>query len=222
MHFLVSLFIAIIIWLFKSLSASYNSEIPVELLYEFPEKSTALNPLPDHAVVYVTTTGWQLLREKLYKRQVTLSYNQFEENNLITNNYPELFSSDLPAAFTVVHISPDTIQFNLEGFVTKKIPVRLDEKIVFSSGFSLSDTIVLTPDSIFISGPRSIVDSVFEWETEQLQILNVQNTVTGAIPLKTSHHQNLILSAVAVAYVLPVAKMDTTRPDSSFINLQRK
>ncbi len=222
MHFLVSLFLAIIIWLFKSLSADYNSEIFVELQYEFPEKSTAVNQLPNHAVVFVTTSGWQLLREKFYKREVTLQYAQFDGENLITNDHRELFASDLPPAFNVVHISPDTIQFQIEGYITKRVPVQLVQNILFSPAFSVSDTIEIKPDSILISGPRSIVEAIQTWETENVVSEHADSTLTGVIPLKDRGSKNIRLSAIVVSYRIPIAEKDTMEADSAFINLQEK
>jgi hypothetical protein len=222
MHFLVSLCIAVIIWLFKSLSAAYNSEIPVELQYEFPEKSTAVNPLPDRALIFVTTTGWQLLREKFYKRQVTIHFDQFEGNHLITNDNRDLFASDLPPAFTVVHISPDTIQFQIEGYISKRVPVLLNQNISFKPAFMISDTVKLLPDSILISGPRSTIDSIDSWKTEMLTRAEADSTLNGVIALESRGNKNISLSAIAVSFHIPIAHFDTTRVDSAFINLQEK
>lgn len=222
MHFLVSLFLAAIIWLFKSLSASYNNEIFVELHYKFPDKSIAVNPLPDHAVVFVTTTGWQLLREKFYNREVTINFEKFDGKHLITNDNRELFAADLPSAFTVVHISPDTIQFKIEGFISKQIPVQINQKISFKSEYSISDTIGLEPDSILISGPRSVIDAIDEWETEPVVKTFADSILTGVIPLKNRGNINITLSAVVVSYRIPISQTDTTEVDSSFINLHAK
>lgn len=222
MHFLVSLFLAVIIWLFKSLSASYNNEIRVELQYEFPEKSIAVNPLPDHAVIFVTTTGWQLLREKFYKREVTIDFDKFDGNHLITNDNRELFAADLPTAFTVVHISPDTIQFQIEGFISKRVPILINQKISFKPEYSISDTIELEPDSILISGPQSVIDSIDVWETEPVVKTFADSLLTGVIPLRNRGKINIKLSAVVVSYRIPISHLDTTEVDSSFINLHGK
>ncbi len=220
-HFLVSLFVAIIFWLFNRMSAEYKSDVVVKLNYRFAPEMINTGFLPDEAKLQIQSRGWQLLRLNLKKTDVDIDLQDAKGAGLfIAHQKFDLFAKSLPAGFEILSISPDSILLLIENKVSRKVPIKLKTKITFQKGFGVFDTIQIKPDSITLTGSGSKIPAIGFWETEYIKATGVNKSLEGNIALKESTDPSIILSAVAVKYLIPIGKIDTIEIDSAFIFLQ--
>jgi YbbR domain-containing protein len=56
----------------------------------------------------------------------------------------------------------------------------------FSPGYHLKSPIQLSPDSISISGPESLVSNIMDWRTDSLILKDIQNSAEKKISLRES------------------------------------
>lgn len=222
-RFFISLLLAILFWLFNSLSATFTEELPVQVNYHFSPDKIAVEQLPQVVQVLVQTNGWHLLREKFKKRELEIDLADFHAQNIIiTNDQKELFRSSMSHGFEILKITPDSIPLHIEDKVSRLIPVVPNLSISFQSGYFISDTIEITPDSILITGAASDVNSTMFWFTEVISAEQLDHNLSGTVALMEKGDLNISLSAVVVSYLVPVGKFDTIPVDSSFNLLQKQ
>ncbi|WP_372642769.1 hypothetical protein [Ancylomarina sp.] len=180
--------LATIFWFLNALSKEYTTTVNYPVTYrDFPSKKILSNELPPRLKLTVRAKGFDLLRYKLtFFQSLNFPVNEYTNNKMEKvgdNNF--LFSTDrmtsqvaaqFSSAISVTHISPDTINFQFSSLVEKKIPVHLNSELKFEPQFRLGGDIVLKPDSIWVIGAHSIIDSVKQVETEMLELKKLNKT----------------------------------------------
>ena len=119
-------------------------------------------------------------------------------------------------------ISPDMIRFTAKKIIQKKLPVRMCEWVsykeqYFSSGKQLS------PDSVWVSGPETIVDTMTRVSTKLYRAKKLDKVISEKIDLDLP--SSVVCNAHSVTYTnkverytqnvirVPIRVMDM-RPDS--------
>lgn len=215
LRILACICVSAVLWLFTTLSGQFESAVSVSLQYDLPSNLTTTRKLPGEATLLVRTTGWQLIREEFRERalQIDISYANGHEA-FITNQRKELFIADMPSDIEVVKIAPDTIWLHLEPRITKRVPVVLSMTEPELPLFI--DSISISPDTIELTGPGSILRTIQQWSTE-LVFTRLDSAVTGIAPLLESRYPEIQLSAVACRYYLSEAEA-LQGTDSGFVN----
>lgn len=72
----------------------------------------------------------------------------------------ETISRQMPSDIEVIDILPDTIQFQFATLASKKVPIKPNVKLYFDEQCMLNGEIGFKPDSILISGPNTILDTL--------------------------------------------------------------
>ena len=67
---------------------------------------------------------------------------------------------------------------------TKWVPIRIIFKPGYEHGYNLSGNLEIEPDSVKISGPKSIILPIHEWLTTALVLSNLKNSYEGFLKLK--------------------------------------
>lgn len=199
-QFLFCLGLAIIFWLFTSLSAVHQDTIDVRLQYILADNKVSTLKLPTIAELEVEARGWELLEELFLTRSLSVDLGDFTDDHLLlTNSNLHLFEKELPESYHILHISPDTLHLFFDDKVTKKVPVSFRLQLPLP-GAQVIDSLHLLPDSVELSGARSIIDTIRFWPTEILRISNPDTVLNGVAILQDPAQQNIRLSAIAVSY----------------------
>lgn len=184
---LICIGIALLFWIFIKLSLPYTAEKTVHFDYQIPESQTFSRLPPEDIIVELEGVGWDLLYDFLFARNVELTYAPTEDNELpISRNQlqgdirQKLYSKSL----RIRSINSDGIQFSLEDKSQKKVPIRLLANIQYAQGFQLKEAIQLMPDSVEIAGPVSYLDTIRDWPTDSLNLVNFNSTLETTLSLK--------------------------------------
>ena len=125
----------------------------------------------------VKTEGSKIRYNDTYKAEGTnVNFVQFKKNNfyyLLPNQQLSLLKGQFPFDVEVLNILNDTIYFELENNITKKIPVHLNIDVKFKLGYNFIDNLKCKPDSIEATGPKKYMDSIFEIDTYPLKLTEV-------------------------------------------------
>ncbi len=203
---LLSIALAAVLWLLNTLSKSYETDIPVNLDWTNSSKeNVVVNRLPERAFFLVQATGWKLLFESFQTRTLRLDLTTFGNRKLVvTQYYLPAFGADLPRDLRLISIQPDSILLETEAVARKKVPLLLRADLDFAPFCGLTESSVLVPDSVWVSGPASLVNSMFFWPTEKISQSNVNQTLMGQVSVLQSARLNISVDPGQVAYKIPV------------------
>lgn len=189
------------------MNREYVYEIPINLFYDFAEDKTSIHTLPQSAQVVVAANGWKLLKVLLIERNIHVAIPDAESKFIFhTNENSALFSKKLPSGVNILSVQPDSIVVFSDEKISRKMKVAFMYHITTADTSLQVSEIQLTPDSITVSGPKSVVEKFTTWKTGLLYKENLQDDITGVISLLQNDKENITLSAVAVQYEVKIEK----------------
>jgi hypothetical protein len=169
--FSVFLLISASIWLLNALSKNYTTVIEYPLVYtDFPEDKVFVGDMPGNLDLQINSHGYALLRYKLFRKPVPISFkvsafnlNRGQDSSrayILTRYLKDQIANQLPAELQLLEIKPDTLHFQFAGRVTKMVKIRPDFVYTIDKQFTIKDEILLSPDSVEVSGPDLILDTM--------------------------------------------------------------
>ncbi len=206
-----------VFWLLTKLSKEYSTDLEVRVEYvHLPSDKVVRNRLPEKLTLKVKGTGWELLRKQLAfsKSAIRIDVNDFiQSGRIITNNYKGLFASQLGGRIEVLRVSPPEITFEFEKKSSRKLPVRLVGQISTDPQYGLIGEIILTPDSILVTGPASVVDTMQAVRSEVLKLTGLDKKVTGSVALSEAPLSGVEYESKEVHYEIPVVQFTESSLD---------
>lgn len=203
--------IALFFWIFLKLSGSYESNIDVKLNYSIPEgKCLVYNP-PTKVNVTLAAKGWDLLFLNVFKSSsIAINVNNRSSNIVnaveLQSRISDVIGSD--KSVKSVYFEQEYIDLELDDLSRKYIPVDEALTIQTQKGYDLvNDSIILSPDSIWISGPKLVIDNLDYWSIEQKSFTGLDQNIKESIPLLQSEEYNLSFSARNITVEIPVEQI---------------
>lgn len=203
--------IALFFWIFLKLSGSYESNIEVKLNYSIPEgKCLVYNP-PTKVNVTLAAKGWDLLFLNVFKSSsITINVNNRSSNIVnaveLQSRISDVIGSD--KSVKSVYFEQEYIDLELDDLSRKYIPVAEALTIQTQKGYDLvNDSIILSPDSIWISGPKLVIDNLDYWSIEQKSFTGLDQNIEESIPLLQSEEYNLSFSARNITVEIPIEQV---------------
>lgn len=179
--FIVSLILALSLWLMVNLSRDYtlNIELPIEV-GAVPAEKALVKELPSTATVSLTGEGWKLIN--LYNNPPTINID-------VNNKKVDLFDQVQQQMGAMLNINiqrvqPQNLTVQLGDRISKKVPVRSAVNVNFSEQYGFLDSPTLNPDSITIDGAATLVEGIEEWSTDSIKINNIKKDISRTVPLK--------------------------------------
>lgn len=199
---LVSLVVAFVLWFTFSMRESYSVVIEMPLVVENLPEGRALSALPPReARVTVQGEGWELL--KLSRRTPSLEVSARDATVDVYGAATE--SNRLPPGVAVQSVLPTTLNLSLEPSITRALPIRLRADIGAAPLYDILSQPTLTPDTVVVSGARSIVNALDNWPTEQILWDGLTENVDGTVALSDTLAGLVIKSVRGVEVRVPVA-----------------
>lgn len=200
--------IAAVFWLLQKMSLEYRYVIKVEASYTHNQDSVMLMyPLPAELQLEITSTGWQLFRYGLLFQlpQVTIDMNDYRNSRSLSfNTLRTSFTEQLNNRYQVESVFPAQVELEWQPQQTRRVPVRLIESVQIDPQYGLKGTIQLTPDSVIVSGPYGVVDTITYLYTDTLSLVSVAEPVSGTIAISRNQLQNIRINPTTVDYMLTV------------------
>jgi hypothetical protein len=187
--FLLFLFIAFIFWLLTKFSREYTVTVEAFVTYtNFPKNSVLAAGNTRTLSFDANLNGFEFLYYRLKQPSVTIDVKKFykQDQQLAVVNAQELnraLSAQLKLNVPIKNIAPNSLTIGLDGYVSKKVPVRIQKNISFQQGFRAVDSVRATPDSVTISGPSLALEEVQQVQTEVWEATNLNEDVTVIIQL---------------------------------------
>lgn len=215
--FFIFLLISAFFWLLNALDNKYTTKINYPVKFKnFPEDKIIASEIPQNIELKIQAKGFIILRYYLSTTlpPIMFDINSFYEKKsvktlntniyIITNLVKEKLQNQLSSELTILDINPDTIQIQLSTSVTKKIPVVEDLDISYKSQFMLSGKIKIVPDSVEITGPSNIIDTINFVKTKKSIFKDLDKNISRNISLLEI--ENTLISSNRVIIEIPVEK----------------
>lgn len=189
--FVIFLFITAIIWLFNVLRKEYTTDfvVPVSVINLHKE----LVPVSDqkqNVLVKIRSSGFGLLHF-LYKHQeykVELDAQLLMNEKSITGNkvrlgesswfFIEHFKRSFGSEVTILSVLPDSFIVEYAAAYTKMLPVSHRINYRVPSQYVQYKKPAIMPDSVMLTGPRAILDTMKFCHTIAINAGNIQSDTT--------------------------------------------
>jgi hypothetical protein len=207
----VCLLLSAVLWFTFTLQETYTVvlEMPTEVM-NVPEDQALVTMPPQRARVQVQGEGFQLVQ--LYYNPPTIPIDARREQVNLEDAVPELGKNVRPLS-----VSPRSVELIKERRITRRLPVRFAGEITTPDTHDLISPPRILPDSVQVSGARSVVERLQYWPTESVKMDNVRDSIVIRVPLSDTlsllvdkNLQQVTVSARAVEFTEAVREIDVT------------
>jgi YbbR domain-containing protein len=200
----LSTIFSIILWVYVSFSYEYTTSIRVPVKFNDIKEGNALLYTSSKFVnISLKGQGWVLAQ---------ISFGPETVFNISTNEQVGVQNVDTRIALSendwissslgVSLITPADINYKIERLNYKDVPLELDVQLSIKKGYGLVENIVLSSDSVRISGPQSLIKSIESVRTENYLFENVDETINYPLLIKPIEYISFDKKFVSVDYVV--------------------
>jgi hypothetical protein len=204
---------ATVFWLFSALNKNHTANLKFPLHFNFDRERYVPMDMPQNIVLNVSGNGWELLRNslgiKVLPLEITLEHPT-DVKKIVASTLPPLFSGQL-SALEIHHVLTDTLYIQVEPHDVHKFNVRADlTKISFRRGYGRVSAVVLQPDTLELTGPKSIVhslpDSITVVAPQKRISENYNEEIEVMVPSRVERNPPVIQVMFEVGEVMEIEK----------------
>lgn len=208
---LFSLIFAFLVWASVNLGGQFeiSIDVPVKIEHLRSDQAIAI-PLPKNVRCTVQGTGWQLLNTIFSPSlRYTIDFKNLSKKDTLFT-YKELNDhANISSIIHVINTSPETVLVRLDLKTTKIVPILPMVNASFHEGFGLVGKVKTNPDSIEITGARSLLNKISFWKTNSITLNDINSPVKTNATLVDSFSFEILRthSTVSVTFdVQPIAE----------------
>ena len=162
---LVCIVISTTFWFFNALNQeNYTTQINYPLEWSFDnDKFQVVGDLPQKISVEVNGGGWDLMTLSLGFNMSPIDIalvNPQESKYILTSQLRGELSRSLDP-ITINYLIRDSLKYNIQERVSRKLALQFDSSnVTYNSDYKLNSEFRLRPDSMEVTGPKSIVEGL--------------------------------------------------------------
>lgn len=173
----VCILIALLLWFTLTMQESYTTSFDLPTRVINLPSDTALTSLPPQRVrVQVRGEGFQLLQLRYNPTPVPI-------NAAVDQVDLEAIGTQLPKGLILENVNPRQFDLRKEPRITRELPIRLQGTIETPATHDLIRPPQLDPDSVVVSGARSIVSSLSAWPTAPFTVEALRDSLAARVAL---------------------------------------
>ncbi len=197
--FLLFILLATALWFLNALRKEYTTVISYPVHYsDFPDDFILLGEPQNKIQLKIKSLGYTALPYHMGKilSPETLNVSNFRRINseknqgayILTKDLFQNFSDNLTNGIELVDIYPDTLFVRFEKKQRKMVPVIFKSQLNFKPQYYQSGNIKIEPDSVEVSGPGSIIDTLQCVYTENKRYVELSDKLVRNMALVTGEH----------------------------------
>lgn len=224
------------IWIVMKLSDQHTKEIEVKLEYLVEPKGFMNVELPSSKLkVMATAEGFKILgisrknKSGIKINMADLKIKKAKDNLyhafIVSKSLLPKIEEQLGISISEENMKPDTLFFSFDLITHKKVAIEANTDIEMQQGYKLYGMPHLSLDSVKITGPKSMVDTIESIKTEPISAQDVHKSFDKeaqlVVPNKfiklESQKINLhfeVVEFIEAKYLVPI-KLKTDIPDIS-------
>jgi hypothetical protein len=207
---IVCLLISCFLWFTFTLKDTHIIPLTIATAVRNGGSDQALTSLPPKQVrAEIEGEGTVLLRYSFQNPQITIG----AESERV--RVADLVEEQLPRGARLVSASPAMLNIDREPRLRRTVPVRLRGSVETPSTHDFVNPVRLVPDSIDISGARSLVQSIEGWPTVPVNVPNLRDSLQRSVPLADTldglvarSNQSVVLRARAAQFTEGIRSVD--------------
>jgi len=167
---ILSLLFSIVLWMSITLSNDYYTtyNFPLKLV-DFPKGYSSGVEIPKEVSAKLKGQGWKLFALNLgsrYDYNVSVGKGRGKKVLNLSTFLGE--NAWLSSDVEVINIQPKTVRINIERTRTKKLKVIPQINLDFKPGYGLATEIKIFPDTVEVTGPRSVMRKLNSIPTKEI------------------------------------------------------
>lgn len=211
--FFVFLVLSTGLWFLNALRKEYTTTINFPVKYvEFPDDFILLGKPQNKLQLKIKSLGYtvlpyhmgrildpELLNVSSFKRMRNgAQYGAY----VATRDLIKTFSDKLTNGVELLEIYPDTLFVRFEKKERKLVPVHFESSLSFEQQFYQSGSIILKPDSVTVSGPASLIDSLQFVTTENKKYEDLRDSLIRNVSIDPI--DNVVIQPGRIVVNIPV------------------
>jgi len=187
--FLFSLMFSFILWLWSNSENEYQTIMKVKLeTVNLPKGKALIDTPPAELNVKFSGTGQQLA--KMYfnpNLKCELNLSTLDKKNYILLEKENIQNSiKMPAGVQALEVYPDSLSFALDDNIEKRVPIKTNLRVHCLDGYTVVGAVEINPNSVRITGPKSILDKIEYWNTAYNEYEDIKENISFIFPLSDS------------------------------------
>lgn len=209
------LLLSFVFWYLNSLEKNIEYEIKYPVRYiNIPEGRVLSEDLPARLDLFLKGPGYSILRLKLSGNRSpvildvsTINYRRVPGSRtlsyyVLTSGLVPKLRNQLRTECEIAAIKPDTLFFSFDRIITRQIAVKPDVEVITEKQYLLKGNILVEPETLAITGPKRILDTLTAVRTKFKKLRGVNETITRSIALVTP--TECTISTRKVTLTIPV------------------
>lgn len=206
---LLSLMSALFLWFYVVTDNTYESVVAVPLrIKNLPEDQLLVKPLPEAVHVLFRATGKSFLGLGFRNKRIELDLTHTENATVYSLTLDMVRGIPRSENCQPIQIvGTDSVWIYLDQVLEKKIPVLPRIVVNLSDGYTQVGPILIEPDSIRISGPKTLVQNMTSVTTARRVFDNTARKLRGRIDLTPTESDQIVYSDETIRYVIDIQRM---------------
>ena len=201
---LFSVIVAFVLWFTVSMRDTYTVTVESPLNVATLPAGQALAAAPPTTVrVQLQGVGWDLLQ--LSRRPPGIDV--FADGPKVDLQGAAVEAANLPAGVLVQSVLPQTVDLALDDQIQRRLRISLAGDIGVEPTFGMLGTAVLQPDSVVVTGARSLLEGLDSWPSMPLNMGGLRRSTTSIIALSDTLAGLVILSVDRTQVSINIAQM---------------
>lgn len=178
----------------NALRKEYNATLSYPVRFEnLPENRILSDDVQNDINLKVRAVGFVILRYQFSNTFLPLTLDVSEMNSAtlngtegayaLTGEYENRIVGQLAQGMELRKIEPDTLFIPLIEHRTRRIPVRAETDLTFAKQHMQAGAVMLDPDSVDVSGPGQIVDTMSNVRTRPMVYEELTDSVSSVTSL---------------------------------------
>ncbi len=208
--FLLFIFLSTCFWVINALSKDdYTASLTYPVRYTNSRNNELIKgDLDRELTIKVRAGGFSILSYQVKNRsafEIDISQEQRikigDKHGAIvaTRDYIRDLTGYLANDMELIEITPDTLFIPLIEKVSKKVPVNLSANLKFEKQMQLSGNIAVQPDSVVVSGPEDLIDTLRGVYTKRVLFEKLKDTLVRNIAIEELDQVEISESRVVVS-----------------------
>lgn len=211
--FLIFVLLALFFWFLTKLSKNYESTVDVAVNFtDIPVNKVVKSELPRTIEIHVSASGFKLFYANLIAPKISISCANLEAS------YGDTFTLNLAAqkaaiqkqlsnGLSIAYFTKPKLLLEFDVLDTKKVAVKPVVNIVFKGNYDAYGDVVLQPDSMLVSGPKSVLDTLRFLNTSPLTLVDVESNISQDLSIHPDYEKNgVVFDSKTITYSARVDK----------------
>lgn len=214
--FLFFLLFAVVIWIIAQFSKTYSElvDIPVEYV-NVPNDKLLTDDKPEELKLSLEETGFGIAYTNFFPPTLTIdvSDSREEDGNFIYSmaDHREAIETQMGINYDRSKFVEEEVVIGFEQRAEKKLPVQARIDLEYAVGFAAAGELELDTDSIMVSGPDIVLDTLEVLQTELLRASDVKTRLRGKLRIDTEMLSGVTVYQEEVNYSLEVDRFTEGR-----------